>query len=115
MFLFLDAVFDLNDFEISRTLIKMFITKVPGVGVFGCNRKSEYLVNCLIKNGFKVTSIWSDCLEEAREFAKRFQIESYTDKIDVILLKKEVELILINCQQIHYVQIVSKAFRIGKF
>lgn len=90
------------------------MSRLPNVGVFGSNSKSEYLVNCLIKNGFKVTAIWSDCIEEARSFAKRFRIDFYTDKIDVLLLKKEVELILINCQQIHYVQIVTKAFRIGK-
>lgn len=87
---------------------------LPGIGVFGCNKFSEFLVNCLIKNGFRITAVWSDRLEQARAFAQRFKIDFYTDKMDVLLLKKEVELILINCDQSLYVQIVSKAFRIGE-
>lgn len=89
-------------------------TELPGVGVFLGNR-SEYLVRCLNKNGFKVKAIWSNSINQAKEFAKSFKIEFYTDKIDVLLLMKEVELILINCEQSHYVQIVTKAFRIGEY
>lgn len=87
---------------------------LPGIGVFGCNKLSEFLVNCLIKNDFRITAVWSDRLEQAQAFAQRFKIDFYTDKMDVLLLKKEVELILINCDQALYVQIVSKAFRIGE-
>lgn len=105
-----------NAFKPSKA--KMKLSKppcnLPGIGVFGCNKLSEFLVNSLIKNGFRITAVWSDQLEQARTFAQKFKIEFHTDKIDVLLLKKEVELILINCEQSLYVQIVTKAFRIGE-
>ena len=88
---------------------------LPNIGIFGCNKFNEFLVNCLIKNGFKIAGVWSEQgIEKAKEMAERFKIDFYTDKMDVLLLKKDVELILINCEQIHYVQICTKAFRLGK-
>lgn len=40
------------------------LSVLPGIGVFGCNKLSEFLVNCLIQNGFKVTAIWCAELDQ---------------------------------------------------
>ncbi|KAL1516895.1 hypothetical protein ABEB36_000731 [Hypothenemus hampei] len=87
---------------------------LPGIGVFGTGPVVKVLVPILRENGFKIEAIWSRTIQEAQETAKTLNIPFFTNKIDDVLLKKDVDLIFVLCSPNLHAQISVKALGIGK-
>lgn len=90
---------------------------LPGIGVFGTGSSSDevrVLVPILRDKGFKIEAIWGRTIREAEETAKELNIAFYTNKIDDVLLKKDVDLVFIFCPPHLHSQISVKALGIGK-
>lgn len=87
---------------------------LPGIGVFGTGPVVKILVPILRENGFKIEAIWSRTLQEAKEAAKELKIPFSTNKIDDVLLRKDVDLIFVLCSPNLHAQISVKALGIGK-
>lgn len=87
---------------------------LPGIGVFGTAAEVRVLVLILREKGFKIEAIWSPLKIEAEEIAKELNISFYTNKIDDVLLKKDVDLVFITCPPYLHSQISVKALGIGK-
>lgn len=87
---------------------------LPGIGVFGTGPVVKVLVPILRENGFKIEAIWSRTLQDAQETAKELFIPFFTNKIDDVLLKKDVDLIFVLCAPNLHAQISVKALGIGK-
>ncbi|CAH0547873.1 unnamed protein product [Brassicogethes aeneus] len=87
---------------------------LPGIGVFGTGAVVKVLVPILRENGFKIEAIWSRLLQDAQEAAKELNIPFFTNKIDDVLLRKDVDLIFVLCSPNLHAQISVKALGIGK-
>lgn len=87
---------------------------LPGIGVFGTGTEVKVLVPILREKGFRIEAIWGRSLREAEEAAKDLEISFFTNKIDDVLLKKDVDLVFINCPPYLHSQISAKALGIGK-
>lgn len=87
---------------------------LPGIGVFGTATEARVLVPILRDKGFKIEAIWGRTIREAEEAAKLLNISFYTNKIDDVLLKKDVDLVFIVCPPHLHSQISVKALGIGK-
>ena len=88
---------------------------LPGIGIFITGGTvMKVLVPYLRAKGFKVDSVWAQTLEAAREASKDLEIPFFTNKVDDVLLKKEVDLVFIMCPPILHAQIAVKALGIGK-
>jgi predicted dehydrogenase len=59
--------------------------------------------------GFQVEAIWGLTREEADVVAKDLNIPYSTNRIDDVLLRKDVDLILVLCPPSHHSQITVKA------
>ncbi|KAF5272794.1 hypothetical protein FQA39_LY07821 [Lamprigera yunnana] len=87
---------------------------LPGIGVFGSGYEVKVLIPILKENGFKIEAIWSRTMQEAQEIAKELEIPFFTNKIDDVLLRKDVDLIFVLCSPNLHAQISVKALGIGK-
>lgn len=87
---------------------------LPGIGVFGTGSVAKVLVPFLREKGFIVEAIWGVTVQEAENAAKELQIPFHTNKIDDVLLKKNVSLVFIVCAPNLHAQISVKALGIGK-
>ncbi|XP_045495523.1 glucose-fructose oxidoreductase domain-containing protein 1 [Colias croceus] len=87
---------------------------LPGIGVFGTGAVAKVLVPFLREKGFPVEAIWGVTLPEAENTAKELKIPFFTNKIDDVLLKKNVSLVFIVCAPNLHAQISVKALGIGK-
>ncbi|XP_046441494.1 glucose-fructose oxidoreductase domain-containing protein 2-like [Daphnia pulex] len=88
---------------------------LPGIGIFiSAGTIMKVLVPYLRAKGFKVDSVWAQTQEAAREAAEELEIPFFTSKVDDVLLKREVDLIIIMCPPILHAQIAVKALGIGK-
>jgi len=87
---------------------------LPGIGVFGTGQSTLTIVPYLKKEGFSVEAIWGKTTEEAESLAQMLDIPFSTCRIDDVLLRKDVDLILILCPPSHHSQIAVKALGIGK-
>lgn len=87
---------------------------LPGIGVFGTAAEVRVLVQILRDKGFKIEAIWGRTIREAEQIAKELNISFYTNKIDDVLLKKDVDLVFITCPPHLHSQISVKALGIGK-
>ena len=65
--------------------------------------------NCFCLQGFRVEAIWGRTNEEAAATAFALDIPFATNRIDDVLLRKDVDLILILCSPLHHSQIAVKA------
>ena len=63
----------------------------------------------MLFQGFKVEAIWGRTTEEAEVAAKELKIPYATNRIDDVLLRKDVDLIIILCPPAHHSQIAVKA------
>lgn len=90
------------------------IKMLPGIGVFGTGSVAKVLVPFLREKGFSVEAIWGVTLQEAENTAKELKIPFFTNKIDDVLLKKNVSLVFIVCAPNLHAQISVKALGIGK-
>ncbi|XP_075214561.1 glucose-fructose oxidoreductase domain-containing protein 1 [Lycorma delicatula] len=87
---------------------------LPGIGVFGTGNVVKVVVPFLREKGFKIEAIWGRALKEAQDVAKELEIPFFTNKIDDVLLRKDVDLIFIICSPNLHSQISVKALGIGK-
>lgn len=87
---------------------------LPGIGVFGTAAEVRVLVPILRDGGFKIEAIWGKTIREAEDAAKELNISFYTNKIDDVLLKKDVDMVFIFCPPHLHSQISVKALGIGK-
>ncbi|XP_060519629.1 glucose-fructose oxidoreductase domain-containing protein 1 [Cylas formicarius] len=87
---------------------------LPGIGVFGTGPVVKVLVPILRENGFKIEAIWSKILQDAQAAAKELAVPFFTDKIDDVLLRRDVDLIFVLCSPNLHAQISVKALGIGK-
>lgn len=87
---------------------------LPGIGVFGTGNVVRVIVPFLREKGFKIEAIWGRTLSAAEEVSKELEIPFYTNKIDDVLLRKDVDLIFIMCSPNLHAQIAVKALGIGK-
>lgn len=85
-----------------------------GVGLFGTGPITKVLVPLLREKGFEVNSIWGRSLKEAEIAAQEQNIQFFTNKIDDVLLRKDVDLVFIVCQPFLHAEISVKALGIGK-
>ncbi len=87
---------------------------LPGVGIFGTGNIVKIIVPFLKQKGFKVEALWGRTLLKAEQTAQELDIPFYTNKIDNVLLRKDVDLIFIMCSPNLQAQIAVKALGIGK-
>ncbi|RWS26357.1 Glucose-fructose oxidoreductase domain-containing protein 1-like protein, partial [Leptotrombidium deliense] len=87
---------------------------LPGVGIFGSGKLVNFLVSSLREKGFKIVGVWDINDEVAKESAERLSIPFFTSDIDTLVLRKEVQLIVICCPPHIHSQIVVKSFNVGK-
>ncbi|CAH1399191.1 unnamed protein product [Nezara viridula] len=87
---------------------------LPGIGVFGTGNIVKVVVPFLREKGFKIEALWGRTLLEAEEISKELDIPFHTNKIDDVLLRKDVDLIFIICSPNLHSQIAVKALGIGK-
>lgn len=79
-----------------------------------CNELTKTLVPILKEKGFNVVGIWGRTLSEAQEYANALTINFFTNKIDEVLLKKEVLLLFVITQPYLHSVISVKCLGIGK-
>ncbi|KAG8243684.1 Glucose-fructose oxidoreductase domain-containing protein 2 [Homalodisca vitripennis] len=87
---------------------------LPGIGVFGTGNIIKVAVPILREKGFKIEAIWGRTLSAAEEVAKELDIPFYTNRVDDVLLRKDVDLIFIISSPNLHAQIAVKALGIGK-
>lgn len=87
---------------------------LPGIGIFGTNEVVKVLVPILREKGFNIMAIWGKDMKIAEETAKELKISFFTNKIDDVLLCKNVDMIFVLCQPYLHPQISVKALGIGK-
>lgn len=87
---------------------------LPGIGVFGTGNVVKVIVPFLREKGFKIEALWGRTLNAAEDVAKELEIPFFTNKIDDVLLRKDVDLIFIICSPNLHAQIAVKALGIGK-
>ncbi|ESO13176.1 hypothetical protein HELRODRAFT_184878 [Helobdella robusta] len=88
--------------------------QLPGIGVFGTGVTVRCIVPILKSCGFKVEAIWGRTKEIAEECARDLDIKFHTNKVDQVLLHKDVDLVFINCPPLSQSPIAVKALGIGK-
>lgn len=87
---------------------------LPGIGVFGTGQSTLTIVPYLKNEGFRIEAIWGKTTDEAENVAQVLNIPFSTCRIDDVLLRKDVDLILVLCPPSHHSQIAVKALGIGK-
>lgn len=85
-----------------------------GIGIFGCSEVTKIVVTLLREKGFNVQAIWGKTKEEAQEYGNELKIPFYTNKIDEVLLRKDVDFSFVLCQPYLHSTIVVKSLGIGK-
>jgi len=88
--------------------------ELPGIGIFGTCQAVHTLVPVLREKGFRVEAIWGRSPLQAELAASKLNIPFYTTKIDDVVLRKDVDLIIIFSPPSLHSQISVKALRIGK-
>ncbi len=87
---------------------------LPGVGVFGTGAAARRLVPMLRREGFQVEALWGRSRESAAAAASDLGVPYSTNRVDEVLLRKDVDLVVILCPPAHHSQIAVKALGIGK-
>lgn len=87
---------------------------LPGIGIFGTGAIVKIIAPYLREKGFNIEAIWGRTLSKCESIAKQLEIPYYTNKIDNVLLHKDVDLIFIMCSPNLQAQIAVKALGIGK-
>lgn len=87
---------------------------LPGIGVFGTSPSVRSYIAILHSCGFRVVALWGRVKSEADQLARELNIPMSTDKVDEILLNKDVDVIVISCPPHMQSPIAVKALGIGK-
>lgn len=88
--------------------------RLPGVGVFGSSSTACLLATALQEKGFCVEAVWGRTDREAEETARQLRVAFFTSKVDDVLLRKDVDMVIILCPPSLHSQIAVKALGIGK-
>jgi predicted dehydrogenase len=88
--------------------------QLPGIGVFGTGTAVKCLVPILKSWGFKVEALWGRTREQAEECARDLSVTFFTEKVDEVLLHRDVDLVFIHCPPHLQSPIAVKALGIGK-
>jgi len=88
--------------------------QLPGVAIFGTSPPVFVIVPALRDKGFRVEAIWGRKLDDVEAAANKLNIPFYTTQIDEVVLRKDVDLIIIFTSPNLHAQISVKALRIGK-
>jgi len=88
--------------------------RLPGIGVFGTGPATVIMAPLLRSAGFRIEAVWGKTVEDAHECAGRLDIPFATNRIDDVLLRKDVDLILVLSPPSLHAQITVKALGIGK-
>ena len=86
----------------------------PGVAVFGSCQTARWMVRVMQDQGFSVKAIWARSNMEAEATAQSLSIPFHTSRVDDVLLRKDVGLVVIFCPPSLHSQIAVKALGIGK-
>jgi len=89
-------------------------TGLPGIGVFGTGPGTDIAVGHLRRAGFRIEAVWGKTSQEASGCANRLNVPFATANADDVLLKKDVDLILVLSPPSLHAQITVKALGIGK-
>ncbi|XP_043227972.1 glucose-fructose oxidoreductase domain-containing protein 2-like [Amphibalanus amphitrite] len=87
---------------------------LPGVGVFGTGKLLEAVVPHLRSLGFHVVALWGQTLDDAAKTAAALKIDYHTARVDDVLLRRDVDLVLVLAPPSLQSQIAVKAMGIGK-
>ena len=90
------------------------MAELPGIGVFGTGAPVKCLVPILKSCGFRVEALWGRTKEQAEDCARELDIAFKTNKVDEVLLHKNVDLVFIQCPPHLQSPIAVKALGIGK-
>jgi len=90
------------------------VNMLPGVGVLGSGSLARFLIPLLRSKGFPIHGIWGFHSNHVQVLAEEFEIPFFTESIDSLILKKEIQLIVVACPPHLHPTIVSKAFNLGK-
>jgi len=86
----------------------------PGVAIFGSSGTVRWLAAVMKGKGFSVRAVWARSNMEAESTAQALDIPFFTSRVDEVLLRKDVELVVIFCPPSLHSQIAVKALGIGK-
>ena len=89
-------------------------SQLPGIGVFGTGTVAKCLVPILKAQGFRVEALWGKSKEQAELSGEELDIKFRTNKVDEVLLQKDVDLVFITCPPHSQSPIAVKALGIGK-
>ncbi|XP_060066212.1 glucose-fructose oxidoreductase domain-containing protein 1-like [Ylistrum balloti] len=87
---------------------------LPGIGVIGTTTSIRSYVPLLKSCGFHVAALWGRTKEEADELAKELNIPFSTNRVDEVLLNRDVDVLVISCPPHLQSPIAVKALGIGK-
>jgi len=90
------------------------VARLPGIGVFGTGPATVIMAPLLRNAGFRIEAVWGKTVDDANECAARLGIPFATNRIDDVLLRKDVDLILVLSPPSLHAQITVKALGIGK-
>ncbi|XP_065828840.1 glucose-fructose oxidoreductase domain-containing protein 2-like [Oscarella lobularis] len=87
---------------------------LPRLGVFGTGFASHKCIPLCRKIGFEVTAVWGITLEKARTLANEFDVPFHTSTLGDILIRSDVELVMILTPPYLHAEISVKALSAGK-
>lgn len=87
---------------------------LPRVGIFVTEWSADVIIPLFRQVGFPVTAIWSRTPQIAKKIASNFSIPYFTSTLDELLLRKDVDVVFINCPPFLHAEIAVKALGIGK-
>lgn len=87
---------------------------LPGVGVFGTGVVIRCFVPILKSCGFNIVALWGPTQEEAAELARTLGVPFSSQRVEDVLLHKDVDLVVISCSPHLQTPIAVKALGIGK-
>ena len=87
---------------------------LPCVGIVDTGNSSRILLPLLRSAGFSVSGIWGTTKQKAKEMAEEYKVQFYTNKIDELLLREDVDLVCVLCPPHIRAEVAVKALSIGK-
>lgn len=87
---------------------------LPSVGVVDAGENSRELIAALRSAGFSVTGVWGSTQHQAQVMAHKYDVPYATSKIDELLLKEDVDLLVVLCPPHQRAEVAVKALSIGK-
>ena len=89
---------------------------LPGIGIFGTGPLTLALTPLLKDIGYPIVAVWGRTVEEAEDCANKLDVSYSTNRVDDVLLRKDVDLVVILSDfcPANRSQIAVKALGIGK-